>query len=59
MNVSLYPLAAVRQHGKPTASAVQILMFEPRSEYFPVRKLAPGVTLDDLKIPSDLLKTQE
>lgn len=34
-------------------------MFEPKGEYFLVRKLAPGVTLDDLKIPRGLLKTEE
>lgn len=34
-------------------------MFEPKGEYFLVRKLAPGVTLDDLKIPRGLLKTEK
>lgn len=34
-------------------------MFEPKVEYFLVRKLAPGVTLDDLKIPRSLLKTEK
>jgi 3-oxoacid CoA-transferase subunit B len=31
-------------------------IFEPKGDHFSIRKLAPGVTADSLKIPLKLLK---